>query len=89
MRIEVRHELQQTSSNTDEHVITIRYDSGNLRHIFCISCSNTEKYGWGGNRTPDTRIFSPLLYQLSYPAFSEVNPLIASVILLPSCYALC
>ena len=24
--------------------------------------------GWGGNRTPDTRIFSPLLCQLSYPA---------------------
>ncbi len=24
--------------------------------------------GWRGNRTPDTRIFSPLLYQLSYPA---------------------
>jgi hypothetical protein len=24
--------------------------------------------GWGRNRTADTRIFSPLLYQLSYPA---------------------
>ncbi len=24
--------------------------------------------GLGGNRTPDTRIFSPLLYQLSYQA---------------------
>ena len=24
--------------------------------------------GWGGSRTPDTGIFSPLLYQLSYPA---------------------
>jgi hypothetical protein len=24
------------------------------------------KCGDGGNRTPDTRIFSPLLYQLSY-----------------------
>jgi hypothetical protein len=24
------------------------------------------KGGDGGNRTPDTRIFSPLLYQLSY-----------------------
>jgi hypothetical protein len=22
---------------------------------------------WEGNRTPDTRIFSPLLYRLSYP----------------------
>lgn len=28
-----------------------------------------EKYGGrGGNRTPDTGIFNPLLYQLSYPA---------------------
>jgi hypothetical protein len=25
-------------------------------------------YGWGRNRTADTRIFSPLLCQLSYPA---------------------
>ena len=24
--------------------------------------------GWEGSRTPDTGIFSPLLYQLSYPA---------------------
>lgn len=27
--------------------------------------------GRGGNRTPDTGIFNPLLYQLSYPATSE------------------
>ncbi len=26
---------------------------------------------WGRNRTSDTRIFSPLLYQLSYPGFRE------------------
>src|SRR5881227_3200016 len=26
--------------------------------------------GWGRNRTGDTWIFSPLLYQLSYPAFA-------------------
>ena len=26
----------------------------------------TKRRGQGGNRTPDTRIFSPLLYQLSY-----------------------
>jgi hypothetical protein len=26
------------------------------------------KRGWGRNRTADTRIFSPLLCQLSYPA---------------------
>ena len=26
------------------------------------------RYGWGRNRTADTRIFSPLLCQLSYPA---------------------
>src|SRR3954469_10436114 len=27
--------------------------------------------GWGRNRTADTRIFSPLLYQLSYPALNR------------------
>src|SRR5690606_7980398 len=27
--------------------------------------------GRGGNRTPDTGIFNPLLYQLSYPATCE------------------
>lgn len=27
--------------------------------------------GRGGNRTPDTGIFNPLLYQLSYPAIGE------------------
>ena len=27
--------------------------------------------GRGGNRTPDTGIFNPLLYQLSYPAVSQ------------------
>ncbi len=27
--------------------------------------------GRGGNRTPDTGIFNPLLYQLSYPATGE------------------
>lgn len=26
--------------------------------------------GRGGNRTPDTGIFNPLLYQLSYPAIA-------------------
>ena len=35
-----------------------------LRH----SKENFQSGGWGGNRTPDTRIFSPLLCQLSYPA---------------------
>jgi hypothetical protein len=28
----------------------------------------SREYGWGRNRTADTRIFSPLLCQLSYPA---------------------
>jgi hypothetical protein len=32
--------------------------------------------GQGGNRTPDTRIFSPLLYQLSYLAERLCNVLI-------------
>ena len=27
--------------------------------------------GWSRNRTGDTRIFNPLLYQLSYPAFGD------------------
>ena len=29
--------------------------------------------GRGGNRTPDTGIFNPLLYQLSYPATGVVS----------------
>ena len=35
------------------------------RHIRC------PKRGWGRNRTGDTWIFSPLLCQLSYPAFAN------------------
>ena len=31
------------------------------------------RYGWGRNRTADTRIFSPLLCQLSYPAESRCH----------------
>jgi hypothetical protein len=30
-----------------------------------------QKRGWGRNRTGDTWIFSPLLCQLSYPAFAN------------------
>jgi hypothetical protein len=34
-----------------------------------LAVASTLPYsGQGGNRTPDTRIFSPLLYQLSYLA---------------------
>ncbi len=34
-----------------------------------LSSSDTlHSGGRGGNRTPDTGIFNPLLYQLSYPA---------------------
>jgi hypothetical protein len=32
--------------------------------------------GDGGNRTPDTRIFSPLLYQLSYITGKSPLPLV-------------
>ena len=32
--------------------------------------------GQGGNRTPDTRIFSPLLYQLSYLASREIASIV-------------
>lgn len=38
------------------------------------SCTNHHELccgGRGGNRTPDTGIFNPLLYQLSYPAISR------------------
>ena len=30
--------------------------------------SYAPSYGWGRNRTADTRVFSAVLYQLSYPA---------------------
>ena len=33
-----------------------------------VPVSSLDYDGQGGNRTPDTRIFSPLLYQLSYLA---------------------
>jgi hypothetical protein len=33
----------------------------------------SEKSGWGRNRTADTWIFSPLLCQLSYPAFANID----------------
>jgi hypothetical protein len=36
---------------------------------------STLESGDGGNRTPDTRIFSPLLYQLSYITETTINPL--------------
>ena len=42
----------------------------NLAQPYHISVLYSTGGGWGGNRTPDTRIFSPLLCQLSYPAFS-------------------
>jgi hypothetical protein len=32
------------------------------------SGGNAKRRGWNRDRTGDTRIFSPLLYQLSYPA---------------------
>ncbi len=35
-------------------------------HVYFIVAF--EVGGWGRNRTADTRIFSPLLYRLSYPA---------------------
>src|SRR6266853_4785816 len=36
--------------------------------IFLGDVEDRQKSGWGRNRTADTRIFSPLLCQLSYPA---------------------
>ena len=35
--------------------------------------NNYERRGWNRDRTGDTRIFSPLLYQLSYPAINLVT----------------
>ena len=40
--------------------------SGNKDDDYCLN----QERGWGRNRTGDTWIFSPLLYQLSYPAFA-------------------
>src|SRR5436190_23848488 len=51
-----------------------------LSALFRVSESTSEKEpvstvktgcGWGRNRTADTRIFSPLLCQLSYPAVAS------------------
>ncbi len=39
--------------------------------------SYAPSYGWGRNRTADTRVFSAVLYRLSYPAVSS-EPSIAS-----------
>ena len=33
-----------------------------------VRTHSSPRGGWGRNRTADTRIFSPLLYRLSYPA---------------------
>src|SRR4051794_40409643 len=38
---------------------------------FPLCFSYEPRGGWGENRTPDTRIFSPLLCQLSYPALAR------------------
>jgi hypothetical protein len=37
-----------------------------LRNL--LHSTGFDRCGWGRNRTADTRIFSPLLCQLSYPA---------------------
>ena len=41
--------------------------------VLDISRSHLDECGWGENRTPDTRIFSPLLCQLSYPAVAKTE----------------
>ncbi len=38
---------------------------------FALHSPLVEGSGWSRNRTGDTRIFSPLLYQLSYPAVTK------------------
>src|SRR5689334_6729872 len=42
--------------------------NGKKRRFFLSFYLLKRGSGWGENRTPDTRIFSPLLCQLSYPA---------------------
>ncbi len=46
----------------------VRLDRESIRRLDAEREANG---GWGRNRTADTRIFSPLLYQLSYPAAGE------------------
>lgn len=49
--------------NFEQRFFVTKRQVWNLREI------EFDKYGSGeGNRTPDTRIMIPLLYQLSYPA---------------------
>ena len=36
----------------------------------CLRCRDTSQNGEGGNRTHDTTIFSRVLYQLSYLAWT-------------------
>src|SRR5437870_4532715 len=43
------------------------------RRATSFSRSTSRECGWGRNRTADTRIFSPLLCQLSYPAESRCH----------------
>ena len=44
---------------------------GNL----CEQTAALEKSARGRNRTADTRIFSPLLYRLSYPRIENMFPM--------------
>ena len=46
-------------------------DSYKLETMGTIAALAVRNGGWGRNRTADTRIFSPLLYQLSYPAAAK------------------
>jgi hypothetical protein len=41
-------------------------------------------HGWGRNRTGDTWIFSPLLYQLSYPAVVAMKDAVSLISVNPS-----
>ena len=43
------------------------------RNLYIISKRNIKKDAQRRNRTADTRIFSPLLYQLSYLGIWSVN----------------
>ena len=61
------HEPPTAAARTPNHPRR-RFVAENPKTIEARRCYTTrsESSGQGGNRTPDTRIFNPLLYQLSY-----------------------
>ncbi len=66
---------KRTRSWPIRQFIGMRANFGQLKTPGNAGISNHLFYGGrGGNRTPDTGIFNPLLYQLSYPAARKAMP---------------